>query len=716
MSEEQKMSEDKVLLFIGENPFVETGMGIVAKQMLVALTDEFTSVIVYAWNHDVQSLEKSSWIIVPALADNPYKGHDLSKEDYEQLEKLVVSYKVTHIVAQGDALYFVGLYRLRERMFLQYGRKVVVVEYLNIDGEDVPDTYMGHEFVDKVIVSSQFAKKELQKVLALKDIDVVYHGVDLDLFKPVNMPAADNRPVVFGSVGVGGIRKNLEALVILVKDLKQEKKNIVMQILTTRTGKIAEYVWREEVQDYVKLFYQPISRKELASFYSSLDVYVQPTFGEGFGLPVLEAMACGIPVIAANNSSMPELVSKDRGMLVDCNSTVLMPNVRLVHKVISREELKRVSEEMIRLVKKGRTKLMRENCRKFAQQFSWETFRGYIKDAVLGAKYKEFAYAGVEPALQIRTASRRVVTQRSVAIVKVGGIGDNLQTVPLIKALKKKYGAGLLVDMYVEKMGEVFNYTDAHGVAAFNFYQANIVRSLINIYPEVYDVRYVSLCLHDAKIVQSDYFTKYERFFWDWTALNPRLHILNKHVVDIMLHSLGLQDFASSEDVRASRLPAKLYPQFENAIVLAPDYGLIRTKQYSAQFWSALIKKIKEIYKEPIVIVGNYSDLAIELPEGVIDLRGKTHLNALMSIIAYAKLIVSIEGGVHWLAKFFDKKAVVLFASTPKVLYGFKGHTNLGKEECMPCWWSGAKEPQTCLMGEQYCVNCISANEVIRAL
>lgn len=59
-----------------------------------------------------------------------------------------------------------------------------------------------------------------------------------------------------------------------------------------------------------------VAREDLPSLYSAADLFVYPSQYEGFGLPPLEAMSCGTPVIASNTSSVPEVVS-DAGLLVD---------------------------------------------------------------------------------------------------------------------------------------------------------------------------------------------------------------------------------------------------------------------------------------------------------------------------------------------------------------------------------------------------------------
>ena len=56
-------------------------------------------------------------------------------------------------------------------------------------------------------------------------------------------------------------------------------------------------------------------RKDLAAIYSSADLFVYPSLYEGFGLPVLEAMACGTPVITSNLSALPEIAG-DSAVLV----------------------------------------------------------------------------------------------------------------------------------------------------------------------------------------------------------------------------------------------------------------------------------------------------------------------------------------------------------------------------------------------------------------
>ena len=97
-----------------------------------------------------------------------------------------------------------------------------------------------------------------------------------------------------------------------------------------------------------------LTDSEIISLYEEADVFVCPSLYEGFGLPVLEAMACGCPIIASNVFSLPEVVG-EAGMLVDPYDVEMI--ARALSTVLENDELKR---EMSR---KGIEQ---------AQKFSWE--------------------------------------------------------------------------------------------------------------------------------------------------------------------------------------------------------------------------------------------------------------------------------------------------------------------------------------------------------
>lgn len=111
-----------------------------------------------------------------------------------------------------------------------------------------------------------------------------------------------------------------------------------------------------------------VSKQELVDFYNLADVFVFPSLYEGFGIPPLEAMACGTPVIASNCSSIPE-VTGDAAVLFDADNPVQLA-----------DEIRRVLSDN-RLYKDLQEKGLKR-CRYFSWNSSAETIRSVLSSVV----------------------------------------------------------------------------------------------------------------------------------------------------------------------------------------------------------------------------------------------------------------------------------------------------------------------------------------------
>src|SRR5579863_4514239 len=150
-------------------------------------------------------------------------------------------------------------------------------------------------------------------------------------------------PLVLG-VGTMEPRKNHLGLIKAFAQAQKKKKGPAMLALAGGKGWLYEET-KQAVAD-LKLehkvrFLGHISDLELVTLYSMADVFAFPSFSEGFGIPPLEAMACGTPIITSNTSSLPEVVG-DAALLVDPHNIIELGHAitRLLEDEQLREELR----------------------------------------------------------------------------------------------------------------------------------------------------------------------------------------------------------------------------------------------------------------------------------------------------------------------------------------------------------------------------------------
>lgn len=165
---------------------------------------------------------------------------------------------------------------------------------------------------DAIITGSEFSKKEILERLNFqeKNVHVIYHGINHNLFrKHSDLSLSFDIPKKFiFSVGSIEPRKNLLGLLKayneLDKNLKNEYKLVLAGFKGWENKEIMELIEKDKENIHYLGFIDDI---ELIKVYNLATCFVFPSFYEGFGLPVIEAMACGTPVICSNSSSLPEV-------------------------------------------------------------------------------------------------------------------------------------------------------------------------------------------------------------------------------------------------------------------------------------------------------------------------------------------------------------------------------------------------------------------------
>ncbi|MFC1733913.1 glycosyltransferase family 4 protein [candidate division KSB1 bacterium] len=171
---------------------------------------------------------------------------------------------------------------------------------------------------DAILTNSESTKKDIIKHLKVSPdkIFVTHLGAD-DSFRP--MKSSDIKPVLTKYrlnkpyilfVGTLEPRKNVKTLIEAFDKLKKDHDIPHQLVLVGQKGwlykdilkKIESSPYKNDIRhlDYVP-------EEDLPALMNGAEVFAYPSFYEGFGLPVLEAMQCGIPVVTSNISSMPEV-------------------------------------------------------------------------------------------------------------------------------------------------------------------------------------------------------------------------------------------------------------------------------------------------------------------------------------------------------------------------------------------------------------------------
>lgn len=183
---------------------------------------------------------------------------------------------------------------------------------------------------DRIITDSQHARREIVELLRIPEdrVRVIYLGASSD-YRPLAMSPVKrielqikyNLPEQF-LLYVGTIepRKNLERLVEAYYVYKREEPNSELKlVLAGGKGWLYEGICTRVQELHLEqdvVFTGYVDGEELPFLYNMAIAFVYPSLYEGFGLPPLEAMSCGTPVISSNTSSIPEVVG-EAGILID---------------------------------------------------------------------------------------------------------------------------------------------------------------------------------------------------------------------------------------------------------------------------------------------------------------------------------------------------------------------------------------------------------------
>jgi glycosyltransferase involved in cell wall biosynthesis len=216
---------------------------------------------------------------------------------------------------------------------------------------------------DIIIAVSHSTKRDIIEFFKVdeKKIKVIHHGVE-SRFHPISnvegYRTRNNLPSkMILNIGTLEPRKNVVTLIKAFKKLQERGFKDYVLTIAGEKGWLYKKIFKEikssGMEQSIRLL-GVVRDEELPLLYNCADLFVYPSLYEGFGLPPLEAMACGVPIITSNTSSLPEVVG-NAGIMVDPN------------------DIESLSDEMYRVLKDKELKhQMSRDGLKRSKMFTWE--------------------------------------------------------------------------------------------------------------------------------------------------------------------------------------------------------------------------------------------------------------------------------------------------------------------------------------------------------
>lgn len=307
--------------------------------------------------HEIKECSNKKQIYIPESFFVGRIGRFISQITGKNIKKILETYplwlpsfetSVVHLTTQQQAISLLYKPKLAKRTVVTVHDLIPLVlkEKKNV-GEKIlyALAIAGIKKAAHIIVDSEHTKKDVMKLLYIpeKKISVIYLGVDTKYFKVKEETKQVNSVLYVGSEHK---RKNLHCLLQAIAILREKGKEVTLikvgkSQCETEREKLKKEAYELGIEDAVvwKEYVEDICQE-----YNKAMCFVCPSIYEGFGFPILEAMASGCPVICSNATSLPELGGNAVLYFDPKNSSDLAEKIKFVL------EKERVRKE---LIKKG---------------------------------------------------------------------------------------------------------------------------------------------------------------------------------------------------------------------------------------------------------------------------------------------------------------------------------------------------------------------------
>ena len=361
------------ILWISDCPLLASGFARVGRELTLRLCREPGIELAFlGWGYDGWPYDPSSYPVrIYPSAANCF-GSDT-------FERVVAEFRPHVVVTLGEIWMFQWLRSHPARGQFRW------VAYFPIDGGPFyPPWEPLLREIDEVVAMSEFGREVLSAGVPSKRIHCIHHGVDPAVFRPLpNRGELRQHPrfrdkFIIGCVARNQPRKNIPALVkafaVLAKELPSAHLYLHMNPCDVGFD-IVTLLRRHRLQERADVATPELTLSgfpddvELNRIYNLFDITALPSNGEGFGLPIIESLAAGVPVVATDYSACPELV-RGHGELARIHTTQTLGNNLIEHAVVDVEDLARCMR-LLHDTPELRAKYSQAG-RRFAEGLAWE--------------------------------------------------------------------------------------------------------------------------------------------------------------------------------------------------------------------------------------------------------------------------------------------------------------------------------------------------------
>lgn len=197
---------------------------------------------------------------------------------------------------------------------------------------------LGKNKIHKCFTVSKYSKNEIEKKLNLKKVIITYNNIDNFIKLLENKKSTSilkeleiEKNSYFYTVSGTSSNKNLKMLLNIFKSKEIDKKLVVSGVKNYKKTIFFDFVAKNNLENKI-IFTEVINDYEMIDLYKNSKAFIFISLLEGFGIPLIEAQACGCTIIASNTTSLPEVGGKEILYVDPKNCDLILNKIKDVSK------------------------------------------------------------------------------------------------------------------------------------------------------------------------------------------------------------------------------------------------------------------------------------------------------------------------------------------------------------------------------------------------